>query len=796
MASGKGATGTVSYDGATFSIRGNRVLILAGSVHYPRVHPSRWDAMFNTFREARLNTIETYVFWGEHYRPPLEPGAEPDYDFTGRRDLFGFLRAAHAAGLYVILRIGPYVCAEVSYGGFPFALRDVPGMRFRTLNKPFQDAVAQWMRRVATELHSQHLLAPAGGPVMLVQLENEYQMIAGAYGDEGARYLQWCSDLQHELNFGVPTIMCFGSAEGAVETINSFYAHELVGELRKNRPNQPAVWTECWTGWYDVWGAPHHRRPIEDLAYSVARFFAAGGGGNNYYMWMGGTNFGRTPMYLQATSYDYDAPIDEFYLPTTKSNHLSALHSVLLDHYAPLLFEVGDKAAAGDTSSLSLPAPVDLGDGAKAYTWSKNLVFICNDHKTQASAELTLPAVGYRIASVPPCSVRIVDPESQVVLYDTSIIDPQHVVSRERQLAQLRGRSSVLTQWTSRTEPLPIDHEKSGHTGSLVSDPPRRFEVGDPPPEQLRVTSDLSDYCFYSATYMWASADARASALERGVVLSMEACDFVYIYINGAFCGMSQEPLWEDRKNNTWNKQSGMPGFLHKIQCDIPRDALSTSDEFTITLLSCSLGLVKGDWQLGDGASANMLEEKKGILSEVSIICPESKREGFDPSCENAEAASRKSQWTAVAGLYGEVSRWATDGFQSHSFGDAKLDSLCASEKWRGTGHPVWHEIVVEPLEVKTSWVLDLGGMSKGLLWVNGVLLGRYWNVAGTRPRNGFLDDAPIIQDEQGPATQRYYHVPPWVASSEEGKANLRITLFDERGVDPSEAKVSLLYVK
>jgi beta-galactosidase len=322
-------------------VNGARVFLFSGSVHYPRVHPSRWAELFKTFHEAFINTLETYVFWGEHQPSSLrdfnaDPFENPQYDFEGRRDLFAFLQAAHNEGLFVILRIGPYVCAEASYGGFPFALRDVPGMRFRTLNAPFQREVARWVRFVATELHARKLMAPEGGPVILVQLENEYQMVAGAYGDEGHKYLQWCADLQHELDLGVPTIMCYGAAEGTVETINSFYGHELVEGLRKSFPNQPPVWTECWTGWYDVWGAPHHRRPTEDLCAAVARFCAVGGAGINYYMWLGGTNFGRTPMYLQATTYDYDAPVDEFYLETTKFCRLRELHRILTGYY---LFE-------------------------------------------------------------------------------------------------------------------------------------------------------------------------------------------------------------------------------------------------------------------------------------------------------------------------------------------------------------------------------------------------------------------------------------------------------------------------
>ena len=130
---------TVGYSRRSIQIDGKPVLLISGSVHYPRTHSSEWDTIFSRMRENGLNCLDTYVFWNEHECYDWNSG-EISYDFLERKDLFGFLKCAQRHGLYVILRVGPYVCAEVNYGGFPPRLRDAPGIKFRTYNEPFMSA--------------------------------------------------------------------------------------------------------------------------------------------------------------------------------------------------------------------------------------------------------------------------------------------------------------------------------------------------------------------------------------------------------------------------------------------------------------------------------------------------------------------------------------------------------------------------------------------------------------------------------------------------------------------------------
>lgn len=707
---------SVVYDHRSFSVRGTPTLILSGSVHYPRLHPSRWQALFDTFHAAHLNTLETYVFWHEHDNtPPTLPS------FSDRLDLFAFLSAAHKNNLFVILRIGPYVCAEVNYGGFPFRLRNIPGIKFRTQNKPFQGQVENWVRHISAKLHKHSLLASQGGPIILVQLENEYSMISDAYGDNGTQYLQWMADLQRQLNFGVPAIMCYGAAEGVVETINAFYAHQKLPDQRLRHPDQPPIWTECWTGWYDVWGAPHHVRPVEDLAYAVARFFAAGGAGLNYYMWMGGTNFGRSGMYLQKTSYDYDAPVDEFYQITTKGKHLARLHSVLLERFSGEFMMEREKEPKGE----------------EGVFWWGDVAFICNDSE-KANRKVRLRQGFIYEGDMRAKSVHIVDKEGKL-LFDTAFVAEEDVVKKTRRQVEV----DMVEKWQVLQEPVPRQENLE------LSVRGRLRVASSKPAEQLGLTQDNTDYCFYTARY------ARTEeTVEDRTWLEFEAADFAHVFVDGKLVGTSKTPLWEDRWENKWNQYSeNEPGVRNRMQVGLK------GDKVDITVLVAALGLVKGDWQLEQGK--NMLDEQKGLLSDVTV-------EGY----------SRVGDWTAVSGLVGEATRcW--EEFKGDP-AELRCEGMC------------WYHCKVRVRETASNWLLDLGGCGKGVIYVNGHLLGRYWLVEGVRPMNGFLNGSPVKQVNIGEPSQRYYHVPAWMGRHAGDGVELAFTFFAETGSRPENISISV----
>ncbi|HYG57286.1 MAG TPA: beta-galactosidase, partial [Symbiobacteriaceae bacterium] len=528
----------ISYDSRALTINGKRTLLMSGAIHYPRSTPAMWPDLMRRSREAGLNCVETYVFWNLHER------TRGVYDFSDRLDLLQFCRLAREHGLSVIVRIGPYICAETNYGGFPAWLRDIPGMQMRTFNQPFMAEMERWVRFITGYLKP--MFAPNGGPIIAAQIENEYALVASTYGEEGDRYKQWAADLGRSLDLGVPWVMCYGGAEGAIETINGFYGHTQLERHWSDHPEQPALWTENWPGWYDTWGVPHHRRSPEDVAYAVARFVAAGGTGINYYMWHGGTNFGREAMYLQTTSYDFDAPLDEFGLPTTKSQHLARLNH-LLAGYAPVLLSHGR------------PVPAVLGPERVAYKYGK-LEFLCNDGDTPwAMGTLTLP----------PRSVAIA--EAGKVRMVTCRVEPESMVVRSYTPA------STPHCWVWQGEPLP----------GRRPEPP--ITAGHPI-EQLALTRDESDYCWYTT---------RVSAAGGEATLTLEGvADYVYVYVDGQLAATTA-------------------GLLHENRGPFDGEAFTQTFRLTLTpgthelaILCCALGLVKGDWQIG---MANMAAERKGL---------------------------------------------------------------------------------------------------------------------------------------------------------------------------------------
>ncbi|KAL8464878.1 hypothetical protein ACS0TY_034382 [Phlomoides rotata] len=310
----------VSYDTRSLIIDGHRKLLISAAIHYPRSVPAMWPGLVQLAKEGGADAIETYVFWNGHELSP------DNYYFGGRYDLIKFCKIVQQAGMYLILRIGPFVAAEWNFGGVPVWLHYVPGTVFRTDNEPFKFYMKKFMTLIVDMMKKEKLFASQGGPIILAQVENEYGYYESAYGEGGKRYTIWAANMSVSQNTGVPWIMCqqYDPPDTIIDTCNSFYCDHF----KPISPNKPKIWTENWPGWFKTFGASNPHRPPEDVAFAVARFFQKGGSLQNYYMYHGGTNFGRTsggPFIT--TSYDYDAPIDEYGLARNpKWGHLKELH--------------------------------------------------------------------------------------------------------------------------------------------------------------------------------------------------------------------------------------------------------------------------------------------------------------------------------------------------------------------------------------------------------------------------------------------------------------------------------------
>ncbi|XP_060209449.1 beta-galactosidase-like [Lycium barbarum] len=315
----------VTYDDRALKINGERKIILSGSIHYPRSTAEMWPSLIKKAKEGGLNAVETYVFWNAH-----EP-VYRQYDFSGNLDLVKFIKYIQSEGLYAILRIGPYVCAEWNYGGFPVWLNNIQNMTVRTNNAPFMHEMKTFVSKIVDMMKEEKLFASQGGPIILSQIENEYGnwQVESEYGNDGKIYIQECAKFAESLNIGVPWIMCQqeDAPDPIINTANGYYADNFY-PTRKI----PKMWTENWTGWFKDWtkGKDPHRT-AEDVAFAVARFYQKGGTLQNYYMYHGGTNFGRVAggPYI-TTTYDYDAPLNEYgQLNQPKYGHLKELHDIL-----------------------------------------------------------------------------------------------------------------------------------------------------------------------------------------------------------------------------------------------------------------------------------------------------------------------------------------------------------------------------------------------------------------------------------------------------------------------------------
>ncbi len=305
-----------------FLLDGKPFQIISGSMHYERIPRAYWRARLRMAKAMGLNAITTYVFWNWH---EPKPGV---YDFSGNRDVAEFVREAQQEGLYVILRPGPYSCAEWDFGGFPAWLLKDPTMVVRSRDPKFLAAARAWLLQLGKELAP--LQIGNGGPIIAVQVENEY----GSYGDDHV----YMEDIHHMLVDAGFTKAQMYTADGvgnvtrgslpelpAVINFGPGHAQKDFAKLKQLRPNGPMMTGEYWDGWFDHWGAPHASDNLDQQAkdldwmlrqgYSVSLYMFHGG---TSFGWMNGANSNGKNYQPDVTSYDYNAPLDESGRPTAK----------------------------------------------------------------------------------------------------------------------------------------------------------------------------------------------------------------------------------------------------------------------------------------------------------------------------------------------------------------------------------------------------------------------------------------------------------------------------------------------
>jgi beta-galactosidase len=308
---------------STFLLDGRPIQLVSGELHYARIPREYWRHRLRMAKAMGLNAIATYVFW--NYHEP-RPGV---FDFrTGNRDLAAFLRIAQEEGLWVILRPGPYACAEWEFGGYPWWLLKERDLLVRSRDPRFLEASRRYVNALADQVRD--LQVTHGGPVIMVQIENEY----GSYGED-TEYKEAHHRMLVDAGIDVPLftsdgdwLFHRGAIPGVLPTANGEMRYDsLVRRVNAYHGGRgPYMVAEFYPGWLMHWAEPFPVTPTDSFLPQYEGLIARGAS-VNLYMFHGGTNFGFTtganytreiPIQPSLTSYDYDAPLSEAGWPTPK----------------------------------------------------------------------------------------------------------------------------------------------------------------------------------------------------------------------------------------------------------------------------------------------------------------------------------------------------------------------------------------------------------------------------------------------------------------------------------------------
>ena len=332
--------GDFTVGNKTFLLNGEPFVVKAAEVHYPRIPQAYWDHRIKMCKALGMNTLCIYVFWNIHEQ------REGQFDFTGNNDVAEFCRLAQKNGMYVIVRPGPYVCAEWEMGGLPWWLLKKKDIRLREQDPYFMERVKIFEKKVGEQLAP--LTIQNGGPIIMVQVENEYgsygenkpyiseirDCLRGIYGDKLALFqCDWSSNFEKNGLDDLVWTMNFGTGANI--------DHEFA-RLKKLRPNAPLMCSEFWSGWFDKWGANHETRPAKDMVDGMDEMLSKGisfslymtHGGTSFGHWAGANSPGFAP---DVTSYDYDAPINEYGGTTEKFFQLRKMMQKYSDKPLPAI---------------------------------------------------------------------------------------------------------------------------------------------------------------------------------------------------------------------------------------------------------------------------------------------------------------------------------------------------------------------------------------------------------------------------------------------------------------------------
>jgi len=547
----RGTPYKVGYDHRAITINGVRTMLISGAIHYPRSTPAMWPYIMKMAKDHGLNTIQTYAFWNLH-----EP-KQGILDFSGRANLSQFLREAANAGLFVNLRIGPYIGAEWNYGGLPAWLNQQPNIAFRSSNQLWEELMKKFILTIIDYVTP--YLAKNGGPIILAQIENEYN------GND-MTYVHWCGSLvTNELSSTeIPWIMCNGhAANSTIETCNSCNCLDdgWMTDHRRTYPNQPLIFTEN-EGWFQQWGESYTMRTPSDIAYSVASWFAAGGAYHAYYMWFGGNNYGRTAGSAITTSYADDVclhsdgtPNEPKYTHLRRLQHLIAQRAQDLIGYDPIRIELpywNGKQWVNGTEQV-------------VYSYSVSIHFIINHSSKQVNVLFHNQNI-----SINGRTVFIYD-DQLTLLYDSN--DYHDIPSNNTELIPIVTGPFQWQIWSESSKSIDMPIVSSSR-----------------PLEQLNLTQDETIYLWYRR-----NITLKRAATNVRVQVQTRLTNALLFYFAGQFLGE-----FNTHHHAMGNISVNMTFDLSQFQPD---------REYQFEILSISLGLCNHE---GPG-----IYEYKGIVGNV-----------------------------------------------------------------------------------------------------------------------------------------------------------------------------------
>ncbi|CAF0972038.1 unnamed protein product [Rotaria sordida] len=663
------------------------ILVQSGSIHYARIHPNDWLSMIQLIKLTGINCISLYIFWSYH---EIEPGV---YDWTSeRRNITQFIELAKSEGLLVLLRIGPYVDAEWSYGGLPVWLRQFTekykDIEVRTVNQLWQMEMQTFTTAVIK--HLSPLFASNGGPIFMLQIENEYGNIAHAFppGDATA-YMQWASDMAHSVCSVCYWITC-SYEDMDVKTNNAnndYYSGDWLRNVHwpKHNNTQPGITTENWIGspgWTQFGSAKPHR-PIQDFTYSVVQYVAYGAAMHNTYLMYGGTNYGRIVGRTHTTTYSFDPPILEIGIPN--NNHFNHLRHLLntINYYVPALLNVGDNLPP--LVNITTKGVVSVIYASPSNTSAQSVIFLINNNdKLDQTVKLE-----DSIYTVSAWSALIIDGHSKAVVYNSANLSDN--TPFKLATAQFKNFSSIEYIPEPSLNSLVFKNsnkyelKKSSFHASL---PVTNTTVMQ---EHYSTTLDKSDYLTYTTSVQLTEFDIELQNITSTLPMR---CESLFIFLNRKW----QTSIFNQQKE-----------INVSVILNITDLNLKTYDTIELKLVGATMGL--------DSYGVHFETLGRGLAFQPN-----------DTVMFNGKNII-SNKWNYQIGLIGEDKQYFNPNNNTNL--PWKPISNQLSTKLSNFN---WHRLKFQtPANLVSNssnlYQVNMTGMYKGLLYMNGYSLGRYLTI-------------------------------------------------------------------